>query len=189
MELYKKISMKDMLAQSLYLLMKEKQFDKITIKEISSKTGVIRGTFYNHFYDKYEALEYLTYSILIEQNKEDMHESDDSLINILHRIDNEKEYFEHCFTVEGQNGFEFILTKIFKQLITKYLNVNKIDFSNTIFEKELFIEINANNIVFIIKKWMNKSKNKNAQEIYETLGFILTKSPQEIILELSKTHE
>ena len=51
MELYKRLNMKDMLATSLYQLMLEKPFDKITIKQITDKTGVIRGTFYNHFYD------------------------------------------------------------------------------------------------------------------------------------------
>ena len=54
-----KMTMKDLLSEGLYILMQQKPFEKITIKQICDKTGVIRGTFYNHFMDKYEALEYL----------------------------------------------------------------------------------------------------------------------------------
>ena len=54
-----KVTMKDLLSEGLYILMQQKPFEKITIKQICDKTGVIRGTFYNHFMDKYEALEYL----------------------------------------------------------------------------------------------------------------------------------
>ena len=52
MTIYQKVNMKDLLAQGLLLLMKEKPFEKITIKQICDKTGVIIGTFYNHFIDK-----------------------------------------------------------------------------------------------------------------------------------------
>ena len=55
-----KVTMKDLLSEGLYILMQQKPFEKITIKQICDKTGVIRGTFYNHFMDKYEALEYLS---------------------------------------------------------------------------------------------------------------------------------
>lgn len=35
----------------------EKDFNKITIKEITTSATVNRATFYNHFYDKYDLLE------------------------------------------------------------------------------------------------------------------------------------
>ena len=55
MTLNEKVTMKDLLSEGLYILMQQKPFEKITIKQICDKTGVIRGTFYNHFMDKYEA--------------------------------------------------------------------------------------------------------------------------------------
>ena len=48
------------LAESLKELATKKPIDKITIKEITDKAGVIRPTFYNHFQDKYELLEWIT---------------------------------------------------------------------------------------------------------------------------------
>ena len=43
-----------LLAESLKELTIKQPIEKITIKEITDKAGVIRPTFYNHFQDKYE---------------------------------------------------------------------------------------------------------------------------------------
>ena len=188
MELYKRISMKVMLAQSLYLLMMEMPFDKITIKQIGAKTGVIRGTFYNHFYDKLEALEYLTYTILLDSKSysEKISDYNSLLKEILKSIEKEKEYFQHCFQVEGQNGLS-ILTNVFYQLISNYIEMQKINFEDNCLDKELFIQINVNTIVFVIKTWMTKKYNKNSDEIYALFELILSKSSKDIIDELKQT--
>ena len=185
-EVYMRMSMKNMLAYSLYALMKEKHFDKITIKEISAKTGVIRGTFYNHFHDKFEALEYLTYSILIDED-EIIEDYNQLLKNLLTKMDSEKTYFKHCFQIEGQNGFETIFRKLFYQLIDKFIMENHIDFSKINMNKELFVEMNVNTILFIIQYWITKQPEKNANEIFELFEFILTKSTKDLIEELRKT--
>ena len=48
-----------LLAESFKELAAGAPIDKITIKEITDKAGVIRPTFYNHFQDKYELLEWI----------------------------------------------------------------------------------------------------------------------------------
>lgn len=41
MTLNEKVTMKDLLSEGLYILMQQKPFEKITIKQICDKTGVI----------------------------------------------------------------------------------------------------------------------------------------------------
>ena len=48
-----------MIAQALKSLMSEKSMDKITIQDIADKCGIKRQTFYYHFRDIYDALEWL----------------------------------------------------------------------------------------------------------------------------------
>ena len=48
-----------LLAESFKELAMQRSIEKITIKEITDKAGVIRPTFYNHFQDKYELLEWI----------------------------------------------------------------------------------------------------------------------------------
>ena len=47
-----------LLADSFRELACQGPIEKITIKEITDRAGVIRPTFYNHFQDKYELLEW-----------------------------------------------------------------------------------------------------------------------------------
>ena len=55
-----------LLAESFKELHLKQPIEKITIKEITDKAGVIRPTFYNHFQDKYELLEWIIMSQIIE---------------------------------------------------------------------------------------------------------------------------
>ena len=48
-----------LLADSFKELALEKPIEKITIREITDRAGVIRVTFYNHFQDKYELIEWI----------------------------------------------------------------------------------------------------------------------------------
>lgn len=52
--------------KSLTSLMKEKPFDKITIKDITDKANINRATFYLHYMDKYDLLEQSQNDILNE---------------------------------------------------------------------------------------------------------------------------
>ena len=54
-----------LLAESFKELAKKRPIEKITIREITDKAGVIRPTFYNHFQDKYELLEWIVQNELI----------------------------------------------------------------------------------------------------------------------------
>ena len=54
------------LAESFKELELVEPIEKITIKEITDKAGVIRPTFYNHFQDKYELLEWIIRTEILE---------------------------------------------------------------------------------------------------------------------------
>lgn len=55
----KKELTKDLLALSFKELIMKMPFEKITVKMITDGADVIRPTFYKHFQDKYEILEYI----------------------------------------------------------------------------------------------------------------------------------
>jgi len=50
---------KQSLIDAFYRLVNEKDLDKITITDLTSRAKVNRATFYAHFYDKYELFEYI----------------------------------------------------------------------------------------------------------------------------------
>lgn len=163
-----RVNMKDLLGEGLFKCMEEKSFEKITIKQICNKTGVIRGTFYNHFVDKYEALEYLVYSMFVD-DIDKYHTEEDFVIllkQILKIIYDKQEFFSKCFFIEGQNGFETILNNIFNSLFERILC------SNYTIDKEFICSYYANTMVFVIKDWNKHCYNKSIEEMYK-ISYIL----------------
>ena len=93
-----------LLAESFKELTLKQPIEKITIKEITDKAGVIRPTFYNHFQDKYELLEWIIMSQIIEpigpllQNGM-VHEA---LVLMFTSIEKERDFYSKACKLEGQ---------------------------------------------------------------------------------------
>ena len=62
-----------LLAESFKELACRQPIEKITIKAITDRAGVIRPTFYNHFQDKYELLEWIIHTQILEPTKPLIH--------------------------------------------------------------------------------------------------------------------
>ena len=104
----RKARMKDFLAESLVVLMQEKPFEKITIKQICDRTGVIRATFYNHFEDKYAALDYVCGMMLCEKRQALIAagEMESYIRSLCIEIYDHAGFFRKAFQVRGQNDFD-----------------------------------------------------------------------------------
>ena len=58
---------KRLIANSFKELLLQNSFEKITIKMITDHANVIRPTFYNHFHDKYELLEWISRDEVLDE--------------------------------------------------------------------------------------------------------------------------
>ena len=120
MESKKEIT-KSLLANSFKELILDIPFKNITIKMITDKSKVIRPTFYHHFKDKYEVLEYIVDEDIMK-NIYEMVDSDmeyESLKIIFIRLEKNREFIKKAFKVEGQNSFKEILGyKIYNRFIS-----------------------------------------------------------------------
>lgn len=117
------------LAESLKSLASTKPIDKITIKEITDKAGVIRPTFYNHFQDKYELLEWITVNELF--NPVDPLISNGMLKEgvtfILTAMEKEKEFYKKAILLEGQNNFNEIFHRCVRNSLLKYIDISHLE--------------------------------------------------------------
>lgn len=100
-----------LLAESLKELTESRPIEKITIKEITDKAGVIRPTFYNHFQDKYELLEWIIMTELLEPIKPLIRNgmAEQALILLFTSVEREKSFYMKACRLEGQNSFESIV--------------------------------------------------------------------------------
>lgn len=166
-----KANMKDLLAEGLYHLIIHKPFEKITIKQICDKTGVIRGTFYNHFLDKYECLEYLCSSLILNENEKYIKQMDyhsfiqHSLMTILEH----KDFFYKAFLIDGQNKFSDMLHRVYKKelyIILRLKNIKNIPLS-----LDLYATYHAGTLILMIHNWVNHGCNQSIDTLMETIDY------------------
>lgn len=101
------------LAESLIELSAKKPIDKITIKEITDKAGVIRPTFYNHFQDKYELIEWIIKSELLEPIKPLLNAGMifEAIVLMLNNISANSVFYKKALKLEGAVTFNQIAMK------------------------------------------------------------------------------
>ena len=129
------------LEEALLSLCKEKHLDIITIKDILARSGAARQTFYNHFKDKYDLINYIYRSeadrlLDIFNRGLDWH---DTLLEIYTHFYNYKYFYIQAIKMDGQNCF------------FDYMQQNTISFyTNTVIRK-YGKDIITDELLFIIK--------------------------------------
>ena len=173
-----KVTMKDLLSEGLYILMQQKPFEKITIKQICDKTGVIRGTFYNHFMDKYEALEYLIHRMFYKGIE---HESNPQIIkHIFHTVSGDRDFFKSCYRITGQNGFEDLMSNVFKEIfrnVFSYLDVSGMDSRFTV---DFLVDYYANDLLYFLKYWISRNFEPDVETYYAKIDILFKNSIKEL---------
>ncbi len=69
------IDVKSIIVDAMLQLCEEKHLKKITIGDIQAKSGISRQTFYNHFKDKLDLIQYIyEHRIIADWKRENLHE-------------------------------------------------------------------------------------------------------------------
>lgn len=146
------------LAESLKELAATKPIDKITIKEITDKAGVIRPTFYNHFQDKYELLEWITVNELFTPVDPLLSNGmlKEGVTFILTAMEKEKEFYKKAVLLEGQNNFNEIFHRCVKNSLMKYINLaNLKEFTKYSWvTEETVADFVGHAVTYIVVEWI-----------------------------------
>lgn len=99
------IDVKEIIVSGLLELIQQKPLEKIKIKDILEATKVSRQTFYNHFKDKEDLLQYIYMTKIVP----DYHEANenmnfrDSLLMSLENMKRNSQFMKQACLMEGQN--------------------------------------------------------------------------------------
>lgn len=153
--------------------------EKITIKDICEETGVIRPTFYNHFRDKYELLEYIIRTELLDPVKpllvNDM--ITEALTLLFTNIKNDRSFYDNAVRIEGQNSFESIarqeVTKLLIEVIDK--RSKGTHYRYKILSREAIAMYYAQAMCYVAITWIKQNYIVSPKELAEIYDY-LTKS-------------
>lgn len=106
---------KRLIANSFKELLLQNSFEKITIKMITDHANVIRPTFYNHFHDKYELLEWIFRDEVLDEAEifEREGKIEEGIHHIFSKFYEDREFYRKAFEITGQNGFADTLSDMF----------------------------------------------------------------------------
>lgn len=173
------------LAKCLKELSIKQPIEKITIKEITDKAGVIRPTFYNHFQDKYELLEWILNTELLEPmlplllNR--MHK--EAVLLMLTNIEKNRVFYNHAIRLDGVISFSDIANKCVKELflkVYKELGNNHKPKYNWL-SPELVSGYYAQSLCFAVSEWIRKGMVIPPKELADAYEYVLTHTMEGIL--------
>lgn len=174
------------LASSFKEIAAQKPIEKITIKEITDMAGVIRPTFYNHFQDKYELLEWIVKEELIFPMKPLIKEKHikEAVTDSMNVMLSEKVFYTNANKLSGQNSFREILFMAVKELLLSF--IEKEEFEKSIPYKWLTADVLASFIsewvCYAITQWIDGGMKIPVDEIVGTFIYISYHSILELMV-------
>jgi probable dihydroxyacetone kinase regulator len=176
-----------LLAAGLKELAAQKPIEKITIKEIADKAGVIRPTFYNHFQDKYELLEWIIRRELLEPVWPLVEKGQvaEAVTQLLNTIAENKAFYARAVRMEGVISFEDVAHKCLKEMLLTTMQ-ERMKIGTGRYEwltPDLMASYYAQTICLMITTWVADDMTIPPQELAETYQYMMTHSMEEILLE------
>ena len=134
------------LAGALKELMKTSTFDKITVSDITEKCNVHRQTFYYHFQDRYELLDWVFINEIIEPFTTGFtfDNMDEKFNNLFETMYNNKKFYQNALKTNGDDLTRYISRVASEQFmdvvksISKESGIDAIDNSDDIVMAEFF---------------------------------------------------
>lgn len=177
------VSTKRALAGALKKMMEIKPIDKITIKDLVELCGVNRQTFYYHFDDVYDLLEWvfeedanrvLPQKIVYENWRQD----------VIQWFDYLRDNSAFALNVYNSNSRQYMLRYIkgrlkdcirgFADIVSRDININRQDF-------EFVIDFYAEGIVGIISQWLDNGMQRYDDSFKERFLKVLDGSVENLL--------
>lgn len=178
-----------LIAESFKELAKKQPIEKITIKEITDMAGIIRPTFYNHFQDKYELLEWIIITELLEPVEPLIRAGmvNEAFVLIFTRIEQDKEFYTRASRLEGQNSFQSIaetcVSKVLLGVMQDYSKQGKMAKYQWL-TPERVAEYYSKSLCYVVISWIQAGMSISAKELAEIYQYVITRSMQDIIEEM-----
>ncbi len=125
---------KSALAIALKNLMMEKPFEKISVSDICESCGMNRKSFYYHFKDKYDLVNWIFYMDFIGSIKLDSYQTAwDVIEDFCEKFYSERDFYVEAFQITGQNSFREYVIDTIRPIVgffigDYYAEQNKLDF-------------------------------------------------------------
>lgn len=164
---------------SLKRLMSKKNLKKITVSDIVRNCGLNRQTFYYHFQDKYDLINWIFYNDVIKtvvSNKKKYDDLDSMMLKMLGIMEGEKSFYMQAFNSAGQNTFQAYFFDVTKGLISEILDSMKETKEIEDDDKNFIVEFYTYGLVGIIAQWVRNGMKEAPEKLVSRLRHFIDDS-------------
>ena len=167
--------MKKVLASTLKELMDKKSLSKITINDLTQSCGVSRQTFYNHFHDIYESVEwiYLNEAHITLGENISYENWQDALEALFQYMDDNRNFVLNTYRSVFKENVERLLQREVERFLTDLI-FNEINVSGEEAEQVQFsIEFYTYALVGVVLDWISRQMPGTAKELVEKIEQVM----------------
>ena len=177
-----------LLAKSFKEIACEKPVEKITIKDITDRAGVIRPTFYNHFQDKYELLEWIIQAELLEPMQPLLKAVmvTEALMLMFTNMEKDKAFYMKIHKMDGPVTFHQVAIKCAGDVLLRILeevksgNKPRYQWLTPKFVANYY----AHAMCLVAEEWIDAGMAVPPREMAEAYHLIVTSSMEDIVKEI-----
>jgi probable dihydroxyacetone kinase regulator len=166
---------KALLANALIVMLQKRPIDKITVKDLVNECGLTRQTFYNHFYDIYELVEW----IYLQATEKSLAENKDydtwqqGFYQVLISIRNNKVLVQNTYRSTNRDSLErYMYTVIYDQIIV-VVERQAIGMSVDQKHKNFIAHFYSLAFIALIFEWLKDGMKEKPEDIVEQTAVLI----------------
>ena len=163
------------LEQSLKNLLLKKPLTKITINDIAEDCGINRMTFYYHFKDIYDLVDW----ILVEdaakalEGRQSFETWTEAFLDILHQIQENKVLVLNVYRSVGREQVEQYLYKMLDPMLKDFADRECRDITVQDDDKQFVVDFYKYALVGVVLEWVRRDMKTDPAVIVERMGRML----------------
>lgn len=163
--------------QAMIELLKVKNFDQITVKDICEQAQISRSGFYLHYLDKFDLVEKYQLYFIRESNeritKERSRSRHDFTLLLLHYLKDEGQLMSLLLSSNGsseiQNNMKQMMQKNARDFILPYIDISLTNST----EERYFLVFLSNAMLGVVQEWINSNQKETPEDIVKLLDKII----------------
>lgn len=166
------------LAAALKELMEHKAFEKISVSDICEACNMNRKSFYYHFKDKYDLVNWIFYSEFMPVIQCKEYETAWGLLDDLCRyFYKNRSFYRRTFAIEGQNSF----SEYFRDIAASLIRDDLKNIFGEDKEIEFYVDFYADAYCIAVKRWLQKKDWVSADEFASLIKKCLVEVAESIL--------
>ena len=156
-------------------LLLEKPLNKITINDITEDCGVNRMTFYYHFKDIYDLVDWILTEDAVKamEGRQSFYTWTEAFLDILHQIRDNKTLVLNVYRSVGREQVEQYLYKLLDPMLKEFADRECRDITVQDDDKQFVVDFYKYALVGVVLEWIRRDMKTEPAVMVERMGRML----------------